>query len=236
MTVFRYGSYDHTDNEVNLVSMTKHCNYSPHLRCVSKTVRMVAIGHICEGTYATLLTKIQAIYDAYKYNNATSVGVVGTPHFIYDNQTIDGIRVLDVDFPTGAPGELANGRTYRIIIEATLPAIEDEIVFYTASLAHIGTGGSRFVMIPNRFGVPVQAFIAQNTPMTIIQSGYAIGLDGFVPPPAPHWGTLELLDERKIIYTSPRRRYRHGFWEYGTSWSYTFVMPTGILPLYPSWL
>lgn len=235
MTVFRYGNYDHTDNEVNLVSMTKHCNYSPRLKCVSKTVRMVAVGHICEGTYATLLTKIQDIYDAYKFNNAASAGLVDTPHFITDSQTLDGIRVVDVDFPTGAPGELANGRTYRIVLEALFPAIEDEIVFYSQSLMHIGTGGSRFVMIPNRYGVPVAAYIAENTPMTIIQSGNALGLDGWVPPAAPHWGTLELLDERKIVYTSPRRLYRHGFMEYGTSWSYTFVMPSGILPIYPSW-
>lgn len=235
MTTFRYGSYDHTDNEVNLVSMTKETTYSPRGASMSKVIRMVAVGHICDSNSTSLLQKIEDIYDAYLRNDASSAGLVGTPHFIYAKDTMDGIRVVSVDFPEGAPGELATGRTYRIVLEANIRAIQDQIVWFTQTMTHIGSGGVAMVIIPRPTGPPMPVWYNASTPMKVIQHGQAIGMEAWPTLPAPFWGSYEILPERRIAYTSPRRINRTGKsyrnFEFPMSWSYTFEMPNAINPL-----
>jgi hypothetical protein len=225
MTVFRYGSYSHPDGEVNLTSMTKHPNYTTRGKSSSKTVRMIGMGHICSADQSALKARISEIYEAYKYNGFSG-GLVDTPHWINAAETMGGTRVVAVDFPVGAPGEMATGRTFRVILEADIPAIEDEILWFTQSMTHIGTGGVRFVLVPTRTGFPFPMYITNRTPMVVIQQGQALGMDAWVAPPLPFWASFERLEDRRITYSSPRRILKNGAYEYPSAWSYVFELPT----------
>jgi len=230
-THFAYGSHVHPEGEVILTAYEVIPRYSDRGRRVEATYRMHIMGElIYQG--AELNSKIAELIDAYSIDDQDAVLYMpdGTPtrHALYvnDPNNISGVHVAYRSWPKGDAAELCTTRTFYIRLEAVMLEPTSEIVWWQETVRHIGTTGPKWTMIPMASGPPVPQIIYQQTPQTIIQSGIAIGLEGY---PLAKWpGALlpqwEHLDERMVELMSPQyrgRKYTH----YPIRWSYRMSTP-----------
>ena len=235
---FKYGSYTHDTGEVNVASVTKHTKFSLRQKSMVKTLRMVLQGDFCAGSQSAIESKIDEIYDAYKYHNKDcglymDDGTL-TSHHIDTSKTMGGVRVVSVDFPTGGPGEFATGRSYRIVLEADIVALEDQTISYTETITTIGAPGSIWVYIPQRAYQPARQELVSVALQDIIQSGESLGFNGYVVPQLPIFSynpndpmsvNYEHREKRVIKYGTPQRIERNEWYLYPCSWEYHFTIP-----------
>ena len=235
---FKYGSYQHASNEVLLTSMTKETHFSARRKSTHKTIRMTLQGDFCETTQSAIEDKIDEIYEAYKYHNKDcglymDDGTI-TSHHIDTSQTMGGVRVVNVDFPTGQPGEFATGRTYRIVLEADVIALEDQTLWYTEQITTIGAPGSIWVYIPMRAYQPARQVLVDVALQDIIQRGQGLGFDGYVIPQAPIFPydptnpfsvNFEHREKRRVTYGTPQVIERNNWHDYPCAWEYHFTVP-----------
>jgi len=229
VTYFKYGSYQHDTNEVNLAAMTKHTHFSSRGQSTHKTIRMTLVGDFCATTQSAIEDKIDEIYDAYRYHNK-DCGLylddgTKTSHHIDTHQTMGGVRVVDVDFPSGEPGEFATGRAYRITLEADVVAIEDQTVFYKETITTIGAPGSLWLYVPMRAYQPARQVLVDYALQDIVQEGQAMGFHGYVLPQNPIYPDFEHREKRTNRYGTPERIERNNWCFYPSAWEYHFTVP-----------
>lgn len=230
-TYFSYGGHTHPEGEVVLTAYEVIPRYSDRGRRREATYRMHIMGElIYQG--AELNQKIAELIDAYSIDDQDAVLYMpdGTPtrHALYVNDpgNISGVHVAYRSWPKGDAAELCTTRTFYIRLEAIQLEPTSEIVWWQEQVRTIGTTGPQWAMIPQASGPPVPQVIYQQTPQTIIQTGMAVGLEGYplgrMPGPLlPQW---EHLDERVVETMSPQFRGRR-YTDYGIRWAYKMTSP-----------
>ena len=180
---FKYGSFQHDDNEVELVNFSHQRMYSPRNRLVFTRYTLTCQGHLCVSGQDSIKTKIKAFENAYKVDgrDAALYHDDGTKsaHHMPSASSINGVRVKRVLYPTAAGGEYATGRSYLVELEADYLNPEDTIYSFSESLAFTGAGGPAWELVPQFSGAPIAYVNFEKTPQHIVQSGEAIGLQGW---------------------------------------------------------
>ncbi len=213
---FKYGTYQHENNEVDLFNVHEERMYSPRNRIMFFRRTFQIRGHICQSTEATIKTYINALRDAYHYDFGDAVlyhsDGTRSSHYMLNSETINGVRVKVVSFPEGGPGEYASGRYYAITLECdqfqlnnTQPV--DQIYSFEESIVTLGNGGPDWELITLPSGWPVAQINAEITPQRVIQSGEVVGMQGWpLVVPTPVYASLyEHGNLRMVEYGSPRK-------------------------------
>lgn len=228
-SVATYGGYPHPDNEVNLVSLDVQTIYSPRNKRLAQRKTVSLYGEIQDTSLSAILTRIQAIENAYSQDNLDFRYTVNgsLSHSLLNNgQCLSGVKVLRrPSFPQGDATELVNKRTFAIVLQATYDAAETDLVSWTESIETIGTGGPKFQIVETEF-LPVAVYSTINSAQYYHQIGTAIGYSGYPNPPGPVNPDGEFLDRRRITRVSGRNmgnQIRH----FTTRWSYFMVRDVG---------
>jgi hypothetical protein len=241
---FKYGSYKHADNEVDITSFHIQRMYSPRNRMTFDRHTLILQGHLLADTQAELRTAIEALgaaydrdyYDAGLYHDDG----VRSAHGLDNSSSINGVRVHGLSYPNGGDGEYATGRTYSITLQADYLNLEDSIYSFEESIHLVGTGGPRWELVPRPRGLPIPLMVNEITPQYIVQQGEAIGWQAqpILPPPMlpEDW---EHRDRRMVVVRSPQLIGRHGKYMWPIRWRYSFstMAPLNIVmarPDYPN--
>jgi hypothetical protein len=230
---FQYGNYRHADNEVALTAVQQRPLYSQRgdLLQVRKTISLQGV---LLGTSQTeIQQQIAALEAAYSQNNLDA-GLyhdngATSPHFLESSQSIDGVKVISLDFPTSeGRAEYATGRTYTITLQADFLVVNTSLVAFQESVRLIGAGGPKHVFVPTINGLPQKQTVHANTSSQVIQSGSSIGLVSYPAIPSPIFPSAEHTDRREIHYGPPQSR-GNSFINWPVRWTYHFE---SVLPIF----
>lgn len=232
MTFFKWGAYDHPNNEVNLAKMSISYKLSPRGRRMERVERMHLHGQFCEDTTAEVMTRIDELINAYQldYQDGGLYLDDGTPtrHVIQNGESISGSKVIHRSWD-GGPDELATTRTFDIVLETIYPDDESGLVSWEESVETIGNGGPSFNIINTYFGPRAQQ-TALVTAQRVIQSGVAVGYIAYVEPPAPLYPAY-LHNERVRFRRGSGQMRGQIATHYPTAWTYQMTLPTAESPL-----
>lgn len=223
--IFRYGSYSHAQDEVNL-SVQKLAVLSKRgFRKATKVLFGIS-GVLIAADQASLTTAMAVLENAYYYHDLNAAlyytdGVTLSQHYINVSQTIGGVRSSGVKWGAGDGTEYVTRRSYSISLEADLADGESNILEFLETISVHGTGGQRFVLLETLEGPPQYQVTAQKTIVRATQSGSAVGLYGHVDYPAELWPNALKQDQAEKTKSGPAI-WRNGAWEYPTSWNYQF--------------
>lgn len=227
---WRYGTYQHPDNEVNVVNVTRKRRYSTRLRTLTTIVSVVLQGELLADTQSAIDAKIaqlQAAYaiDGFDLGFFTDAGVLTNHRLIStDPSCVTPVRILDLSFPVGDAAEFAVKRKYQIVAQAEFLTPDSQLVEWHESVEYVGNGGPRWEIVDTYEG-PIRQLVAQRTATKIIQSGRAVALQTPILPPGSLLPAFELPDQRRVTLGSGRRLGRLALF-YPTEWTYFHVCPT----------
>lgn len=227
---FRYGSFQHPNNEVNLASFTQRRIASDRgqERLVRKTMQLQGV--FIASTQAAIKTGILAREAAYATwgRDAALFHDDGTisAHSLVNSESVGGVRVLAVDFPEGNGAEYATQRSFSITLEADFITTAAPISFQE-TLRFTGTGGRRTVIIETLRGSPQKQVVNNRTIQRVVQSGSSVGELAYPTVPPPIFPGGELQERREIVPSSPRRQ-GDDFIEWPVSWIYHFAFTSPV--------
>lgn len=238
---FKFRDFVHDANEVDLTMFQQEQVYSPRNKYVFLRKTMTIQGHFCVSGQSNIRSKLQALEEVYLSDLVASAGLYhddGTPsaHFLDDKSSLNGVRVMALDYPKDEGGEYDTGRSYRIVLQADYlnpRLLESHIWSWEETISMHGAGGPSWEMIPQFVGPPVKQINAMLTPQRFIQSGQSVGVTMHVTP-------FNVLPPNGILFPE----YEHGdrrIMEYGTTlkkgayhsilfpskWTFFYTLPPG---------
>lgn len=229
---FKWDGYQHDAGEVDVTYIQQQRIFSPRNRYAFIRKTLTVQGHLCVTGQADIKAAIDRLEDAYKGEWHT-VGLYhddGTPsaHVLDFNSSLNGIRLLTLDYPKEDGGEYATGRSYRAVFQADYLSDENEVFSWEETIQVIGTGGPDWEFIPQFIGPPLLQINCMQTPQIILQSGESVGLTGYIQPPAPYWPTFEHTNRRSIVRGTCQKKGRLQSLLWPTQWTYRFSLPYSI--------
>jgi hypothetical protein len=242
---FKFGSYQHPDNEVNLTTYEVTTQRSPRGRPMKTTIRLHINGQLQAAGQSALNTKIAELIDVYSQSNMDQDcglyhddGTV-TRHKLESSNTnsanLTGVRLVHRSWPRSEPEEYATCRSFYIVLEAVYRDLESQLIDFHERLYGIGTTAPAFLWTLLASGRPKRQMIHTWTLQTLVQEGYATGFDGwpvnFLYGPGPLFPALEDQERRTIYRTGPRYLGR-AFANYRIDWRYIMHSDTDLDP-YP---
>lgn len=225
---FKYGNFQHPDNQVNLVSHTEEHIRSQRGKPYLLRKRQTLDGYIKGATQAEIKTKIEALENAYELEGRDA-GLYhddGTrsPHFLDSSAAIGGVKILTFGYDRSDGSQYATQRNFSITLQADFPAGNVGLLYYEETLEIIGTGQFAHVVIPLIEGPPDVQQVYQFTPVRARQNGRAVGFLGYPLITAPQFPQWEKLAHRRISRTTPRVD-SGSLVEFKSAWSYFFESP-----------
>lgn len=238
---FKYGNFRHRDNEAKLMAFFVKHRLSPRGRRVSVINEMhlnLELTLPCDGTIYTTATaqawlrdRISQVIDAYSVDGVDAMFCHddGTPtrHSMLSAPSLTGVRVVQRSWPSGDGAEYASTRTAYVILRAEYADVESQLYELSEIVHTIGTCGPRWRMCDLQVGRPRRYDQAEYTHQRIIQTGRAIGFQGY---PLAFFGPLygpqfEHEDMREVAPGHPRYA-GNGFVHYPITWTFRFSLPT----------
>lgn len=235
---FKYGSYQHPDNEVTLAQFQLSNKRNPRGFRTSSVFTIHITGEILGSGQSDLTTKIDALIAAYS-DDFKDAGFyqdddTPTPHLLVSNHpnNLTGNVITYRSWPSGDLAEYATKRTFAIGIEAEFRNAYSQFVFYEDNMEMVGDGGSAIRWVAQSNGLPILHQDSSSTPQMWIHSGTAVALDAYPLPPPPMFDRPNYLGHLTRIRRKGPRRYAQGFQEYTTEWYYVyqFQTPNFLLP------
>lgn len=200
--------------------------------------RMVVEGEIIAATATAINSRVNAIKAAYSVDGSVAVLFTSAGQatdFQLGSGAIAGVKVVEGPTFLAQDGKahFATGLPFTVALEAdylTGSSIYDGLVSYTESIACIGDGGARRVVIELDSGPPEEQFTSTNTPVTVIQAGEAVGIGSYPSFNSPIFpSALDRPDGYQVVRGTPRRD-GYTYLEYPVRWSYRMTLAnfTGI--------
>lgn len=231
----RYGSYTHALAEAR-VSINCEAMRNQAGVYYARKERWDIQGRLTGADAAALTTAIAALKAAYEIGGYDLTlllpdGVTASDHQLLTASCKGGTKIaMPVSFPEGSGAEYSTFRNYSVAVEGEIPLLDGQnpIVEWKETLAFVGTGGPRFVVIETRNGMPQMQQVSQRTPVRVVQSGRAVGYNQWPFPPRPIWPGYEDGPQRSPQLGSPEltgEGTSRGFHNYEISWSYSFISP-----------
>lgn len=218
-----YRGYTHADNEINLVSVDYRTQYSPRRRKLTETRTMRIQGELILSSTANIVQRAADIINAYSqdYGDFTyTVGGVLAHSLTNSNGCISGVKVVNKQFPSGGPEQLATTRTFGATLQATYDVSEDDVVSWQESVEVIGTGGPIWVAANTIYGAYIEPLSSASL-ITYSQTGSAVGFSNYPTPSPPIFSPFEYTHRRSIRRTSGTQQ-GTGIKYFRTAWHYEF--------------
>jgi hypothetical protein len=232
-----YNGYQHPENEVNLASFLVRPLYSSRHRRTLVRYEAHLTGEIIiddtdtttELAQAKLTTRINELVNAYGVNGGDYILLDNqgnqTRHSLISGDSLSGVRVEHRSWPKGDPAEWATHRTFYIVLVAEYVEAESQIVSWQERVQVVGNGGPDWEMRRVRFGLPRPQLLSNFTPVSVVQQGEAVGLQGYPIPPGPIFPAWEHEQLRQITPGSAES-YPNGFINFPLRWAYIHTTPT----------
>ena len=228
---FKYGAFQHDNNQVNISTISKEKFYSPRNRLFYWQETWVIEGDLIAYTESGIKTLIDELNTAYYEDlvDATLYHSDGTKsaHQLVNQDAINGVRVKRIAFPSGDPGEYATGRVFQIVLQAEFvppPGSIDQIYSFEETVQTIGTCGPSWELVTHKNGPPEAVQTSEWTTQSIIQAGEVVGIDaqvGALPPPLLPWN-YEHFERRMVQRGSAQKIGVHGKTLYPLKYRYEF--------------
>lgn len=229
---FRFGSYIHAANEVNLTT-TRESIYDDARRPIGYKERWTIQGQLQASTPA-LVNQAQYFLDVGYTQRAAIAGLyfddgTATANFWNATLTLGGIRVVTPPgYPDGTRIQFVNARDYVIVLEAEFFGLNpNNTIAFTETIEFIGEGGPRIVMIETRNSYPQLQQVSQATGVVVVQSGSATGRFYYPRRPQPLFPQYLNSPENKYSKKDPSLTYQY-YTNFPISWSYTMYLPQAI--------
>lgn len=227
--IVKYGSYQHSQNEVSL-RITREPMRSQAGVFYAYKERWDCQGLLLNcSSQAAITNAIGQLTAAYSVDGNDLVlylddGVTPTAHALLNANCNGGTRVVQApSFPETlgtAEYQPAAGRSYSFAIEGETALTSENVALkFEETLKYQGTGGPIRVWIPVAQGSWIRQQTSEASTYKVVQAGSAVTLYGPAAPPPPIWPDAEIFQERMIQQGSPQR---YGTLEFPLSWSYTF--------------
>ena len=200
--------------------------------------RCVLHGTLIGTSQAGITASIAALENAYSqdgfdlevfHDNGTTL----SRHYLYNANTLNGVRVKDLSWIPRDPRygqsgpEYVNKRTYRIILESEkIDPNASALTSWHESLIGIGTGGSIFIEKGALQGPTQRQIIQQQSSYKAFQIGRAVGFLGYPSAIAtPLFPNDEHVEQRQINPETPTFGANQNT-QYPISWRYVFERST----------
>lgn len=232
MTIFKWGSYSHPANEINLVNIDVRNHHSGRGQLHNVLFTYYLRGEICDDSTADITSRIAEIESAYSvegqdcglYIDASTP----TQHVLTNNHpnNLSGNRIIQrPSFPEGGPTEYATGRTYSIIIQALFASPESQVIEYQESVEFYGDCGADVEVWHPIRGAPRLYQRSERTAQRIVQRGHSVGFNGYAEPFGPLYPQYEHRNKRYWKRGSPIFRGRQ-FTNWPMEWAFVMTAPT----------
>lgn len=211
--IFRYGSsYSHPDHECLVTFFGGQTIYNPRGRPQFLRKRMAVEGEIIATGPAAISARMSEIAAAYAVDGGTAElltsGGASTHYVLSSLGSVSGVRVVQPPSFSQQDGKahMATGLPFSIVLEADyLIGDGDGLVSYSETIAYVGDGGPRHVILELDSGSPIEQFVSTHTPVTILQSGEAVGILSYPAPNPPLFpDSLDRPDGIQISRSAPR--------------------------------
>lgn len=237
----RFGDYKHAENEVAITYLSLQRMFSPRNQMAFLRKTLTIQGDFCTSGSTALTTAIKSLERGYLLEWET-VGLfetdgTATAHVLWSGHSLNGIRLLTLDYPTEDGADYVTGRPYRAVFQADyvrdynsdgklVDIWETNVYAWEESITVVGDGGPDWELIPQFMGPPVLQVNAYVTPIRMIQSGQAIGLvDAIAYPQPPYWPEY-LHHNRTVIERGSCQKKGRGLdLLFPLKWTYHFSMP-----------
>lgn len=235
---WKYGNYRFDDHAVSFVKRMPPIRdnagviyqWAPEYTLTGE-IRIADTGTVA-GNQAAMTAKLAEFEAAFsqQYKDLVFYDDAGNPtvHKLLNQQTLGGVKLLtNIEYPTSQGAEYAISRTFQITIGAEVSANQggggSGVVNWFESLTFEGTGGKRSVWQTMIEGPPIRQQVAQFTTIRAVQSGNAVGNIGYIPFPAPIYGSdVEHEDRRVWKRSTPQNFGGNGGTNYPSEWAYFF--------------
>lgn len=226
--ILTYGSYAHADKEANVTISRSGLEAEDGYIYGYREVWNIT-GILQSENDADLVQKMATLVAAYRIQGQDLLWTKGGAviHQLLSSQTLAGTKVTKVpEFPRSGNGEMTAFRTYAISVEAdilfnAINAEDPQILKFEETVVTSGTGGAKFAYLPTLTGYHQRQILTETTPVTITQSGIAVGLGAYPTPSLPLWPLYEHLERRQITQVAKRKRNGTDV-EFPIHWQYTF--------------
>ena len=227
--IFKYGTYSHPANTVDIVSFNMQRMYSPRNRLNFMRKTMVVSGHFCVAGQSSIRTTLAAFETAYLTDGNKDVALYhddGTlsRHYLDTETAVNGVRVLSIKYPRNE-AEYATGRSIAITFQADyLDSFwEDTIHDFQETLQFFGNCGTDWHFAPVALGPPVLVTNSFQTVQHVVQKGRATGLQAHPIVPAPLFPISNEHGNRRVVEPGSAQMIgRNGKYLYPISWAYHF--------------
>lgn len=215
MTILKWGDYEHDQDEVGVRIQYRAVmdEFGRRMADIHTWhilgAKHVAIAGTHEATQGNVTTALAALEEAYledyrdlrlKLNSGAD-----TRHTMLNEDMFGGTHVMAfgyMDGPWKMRVEYANMRTFYAIIQGE-QRYGDGLYSWTERLTIKGTGGPKWLYMPQMVGPPIAQVVQTQTPFYYIQEGMAVGRKSYILPPDPLFPSIEHLDQRVVTYSTP---------------------------------
>jgi len=235
----KYGGYQHPDNEARLMAFIVKPGYSPRGKRQTTVYEMHVQIEIClplsmagattAEAQSHINNRIVELISVYE-NNYQDVSFhhddgTKTRHSLDNANSLTGVRITHRTWPKGDGDEYATTRTGYVVFQAEYLTVDSQIVMYQEVVRNIGTGGPRWRVQELEVGNPIVVPLNQRTAQRVIQTGMAVGLQGYVLDyMIPLWPQFEHLDLREVSPGTPRAN-GQGYTHFPISWTFHMTLP-----------
>jgi hypothetical protein len=230
----KYGSYTHALDEASVViQKTPRFSKSGSMTGYDEVWRISGKIHGTDvSDLTTKLTELERAYSSTNQNAYLLTDALGTTaHSIISSETASGVKVTSFGYPQGDGAEYVNFRTYEIILEAKKDASESNnggdkgnTISFSQQISISGTGGPQFVVRTPRYGPPILQQVSRASPITISQSGNALGYKYYPNPEPPLYPQYLMPESHTVSRQSPQEDTKEGKRNFPINWSYNFIM------------
>jgi hypothetical protein len=242
---FKYADYQHAANEVDVTTIQQQRMFSPRNRYVFIRKTMTVMGHFCTSGQDAIRLALQNLEKTYLTIHGGDAGLYhddGTPsaHFLPEAGSLNGIRILTLDYPKEEGGEYVTGRSYRIVLQADyMPQLFDNTYSWEQTISMQGTGGPSWEYIPQFVGPPTYQINAMVTVQRFIQTGQSVGVADYTPLPLILWPNDEHGELRMIEYGVPQKPGIYIPLLFPMQWRFVYSFPGpkavwGVKPITPA--
>lgn len=235
----KYGGYQHPDNEARLMAFIVKPGYSQRGKRLTTVYEMHVQIEIClplsmagattAEAQSHINDRIVELISVYE-NNYQDVSFhhddgTKTRHSLDNANSLTGVRITHRTWPKGDGDEYATTRTGYVVFQAEYLTPDSQIVLFREVVRNIGTGGPRWRVQELETGNPIVVPLNQRTAQRVIQSGVAVGLQGYVLDyMIPLWPQFEHLDLREVSPATPRAN-GQGYTHFPISWTFHMTLP-----------
>ena len=209
-----FGSTTIDGDDILSLKTSRSRRFNKLHRSSTVTHRWSVTGRIIAANLPALETSMADVYAMFATGSndlkfTTDGGSIITGHSLIAASTKWGVRCTGFKWmPLGRGGvgagpEYVNRKAYVATFEAEENEFESNVVDWSESLSQMGGGWANILHQTALTGLPDPQTLNTFTPIRIAQQGHSVGMESYVPYPAPVYPSHVVSPHTRYNYSSP---------------------------------